>query len=239
MKWVHPVSQFGMFFAALGATSGCDLPEETKGRNLCEIGTLCAEPAPEPIKLQIGSETAQLSSEINDLLIKDIETAGNVFPLEPAQQGWVDQNGDRHFPLRMYFVEERNKDRAGSLWVVFDHKLGERPKSQVLSGNLDRHQIDVVTDGPHGSNLSLYRIAIVDRETRIGPTFVVEHNGRADRRYVSHEYNSDHVRQNWEAAVTSSCGGGPLTAIPPEWENERKRDCKALQGRSEPFGFES
>lgn len=84
----------------------------------------------------------------------------------------------------------------------------------------------MIVDGRKEENkglaFSAYRIAVVDRTTGIGPTFL---SRDGQQPYVRHEFNSDYVRSDWEGMITSSCGGGPLTAVPRAWIVERERLC--------------
>jgi hypothetical protein len=224
----------GFAAALLIYLTGCRSEEHSseKHRNLCEIGMWCDVPAPSPITLKIASTAFQPGIMLKGYLKRDFGNGAIIFDLGPDRQSaWTDKTGQRHSPLRVYFVTGQKDDEMGSVWILFDHLQAERPKTQTLTRSFNRHTMDIVTDGrSYSSNapLMLYRIALVDRLTRIGPTFV---SGYPQLPYIKHEYNSTYARSDWESAVRSSCGGGPLTAVPASWTDERARDCHDLQNK--------
>lgn len=222
----------GFAAAQLVYLTGCSSEEHSSEmhRNLCEIGTWCDVSAPPPITLKIEPKPFQPARMLRKVVKREFGDDAVIFDLGPDRQsGWTDKAGQRHISLRIYFVTNRESNVMGSLWVVFDHLQTEHPKTQTLTRSFDRRTMDIVTDGrTYSSNapLMLYRIALVDRLTRTGPTYV---SGYPQLSYIKHEYDSTYVRSDWESAVRSSCGGGPLTAVPASWTAERARDCHDLQ----------
>lgn len=167
-----------------------------------------------------------------DQFKRDFPDGGLIYDIGPEKQAeWTDRNGQRHNPLRLYFVKTTELGRVGSIWIVFDHLEKEDARTQIITHTFDKSRMEIVTDGHEGASpLMLYRIALIDRNTRIGPTFV---SGYPQRPYVKYEYDSHYVRSDWERAVTSSCGGGPLTAVPKSWTEERNRNCRDLSEKFE------
>lgn len=194
---------------------------------LCQATTLCAVPTPPPENLQIADRAEMPDHPIRSRLADDFGEARTLFRIGPdGENRWTDRNGVRHRGLRLYFAVKPATPDVGSIWVVFDHVAGDAPNTQILARDSDRRKIRIVIDGRDewnkGLAFSAYRIAVVDSTTGIGPTFV---SADGQQPYVQHEFNSNYVRNDWERMVTSSCGGGPLTAVPRAWIVERERLC--------------
>ena len=233
---IRSVRQLHICLLIAGAclvTTACKSQEDDPtGRDLCSIGTSCQQPAPPPLELFVSSEPAQVNEELRRLLNHDFSKGGRVYEFGPEKpKSWMDRRNRKHLPLRLYFVVEREQSSIGSLWVVYDHIEDEVPKTQIIARGLDTSRLRFVTDGIEDNEyrqLGLYRIAAVDKQTGIGPTFV---SGYPQRPYIRHEYDSEYVRHDWERAITSSCGGGPLTAVSQKWVDERNRRCEASRDR--------
>lgn len=166
------------------------------------------------------------------LLRRDLPQGNFIFELGPEKQEvWIDSKHQKHLPLRFYFVSQRKTCETGSLWVVFDHLESEPPKTQVLMNDVNRARSDILTNGhEYRHPFNPYKIAVIDKNTQIGPTFFA---GYPHHLYVRYEFDSRFAREEWERSATSSCGGGPLSAVPQQWIDERTRDCKILDDRFE------
>jgi hypothetical protein len=190
---------------------------------LCQVTTFCDVSAPPPEELQISHKVTGASADLRSASLKDFGELRSLSQVGPSGNGWTDRKGQKHRSLRIFFVHNSPKAAIGSIWVVFDHIVGERPKTQILVRGVDRGEISVVIDGRRDDEpFQPYRIAVIDRATRVGPTFV---SGYGQQPYVRNEYDSVYVRSDWERLVTSSCGGGPLTDVPRTWVIERNRLC--------------
>jgi len=190
---------------------------------LCNVDRFCAVAAPRPETLEISDSEITIHTDILPLMIADFGAALPLSKVGRDMESWTDKSGRRHEARQLFFVANARESAKGSLWVVFDHIAGEKPTSQILERNLDRSMVVIVVDGRRsGKRFMPLRIAILDRKTRVGPTWaaLIEQGT-----YSRHEWDSDYVRRDWEDMVTSSCGGGPLTEVPHEWEIERDRDC--------------
>lgn len=210
------------------AACGQDTPASDNRPKLCRTTTFCAVPAPPPENLPIADRSEEPDRRIRFRLASDFGEARALFRIGPTgENGWTDRNGERHRGLKLYFVAKPATPDIGSIWVVFDHIAGDAPKTQILVRDLDRRNIRVVVDGREEANkglaFSAYRIAVVDRTSGIGPTFV---SGDGRQPYARHEFTSNYVRRDWESAVTSTCGGGPLTEVPPAWIADRRHRCR-------------
>ena len=225
---------FAVLVIASIALGGCgdEHRQSAAGRraSLCRIGTFCDVPQPPPITYAIPAAAAAADGAIKSYLRNDLPEADDVTRVGPSTDaGWTDRFGKRHRPIRIYFVPERQRPTHGSIWVIYDHVMGDTPHRQVLIRDIDRTRTDVRVDGKTGDTAFVpYRIAIIDRTTEIGPTFV---SGYPQKPYERQEYDSPRTRAEWESSVTSSCGGGPLSAVPAPWIEERNRECAALQNK--------
>jgi hypothetical protein len=219
--------------AASAMVIGCseDNQNPSTRKNLCEIGTYCDEAAPPPIVLEISERPARLSSRLRTAFALAFPHGGEIYQVGPeGDEGWTDKNGVVHFYRRMFFVKESDVSKAGSIWIVFEHIADSEPEWQILSDDFDP-QLSVIKthDQSEGRMPSLFEVSLINRASEIGPIFQIDgYNGS----HIRHEAHSDYVRKKWEHHVTSSCGGGLLTCVPQEWEQERLRDCRLLeQGR--------
>lgn len=209
------------------AACGPDKPVSDDRPKLCQTTTFCAVPAPPPENLQIAERAEEPGRPIRSQLAADFGEARILFRVGPkGENEWTDRKGVRHRGLRLYFATRPARPDVGSIWVVFDHATVDAPETQILVRDLDRRKIRVIVDGRTEGNRGLafvaYRIAVVDSTTGIGPTFL---SRDGQQPYIRYEYNSDYVRKDWEQMITSSCGGGPLTATPRAWTLERERLC--------------
>jgi hypothetical protein len=73
----------------------------------------------------------------------------------------------------------------------------------------------------------MYRIALRDRATGIGTTYESDGKGRM----IAHAPDSKLVRDLWWSSRNSSCGGGPLTRIPPDVERRWQAEYDAFLAR--------
>jgi hypothetical protein len=211
-------------FCSMLAACGSDTTAPNGEHRLCRPSMLCAVPAPPPEELRIMRRPEQPDGQLRSRLLRDFGELRTVFRVGRGSEGsWTDRSGAQHRGIRLYFVATPGAPEIGSLWVAFDHLTGETPKTQILASGLHRQNISVIVDGRDRKSAFVpYRIAVVDRTNRTGPTFV---SGYGQQPYARHEFTSDYVRRDWEQTVTSSCGSGPLTAVPRAWENERNRIC--------------
>jgi hypothetical protein len=208
-------------FAVASCSDSSNISDERP--RLCKVDRFCAVIAPRPEFLEISKSKAAIHAKILPLMVEDFGTARPLFKVGRDMGGWTDKLGRRHEARQLFFVANAGQSAKGSLWVVFDHIACEKPTSQVLERNLDRNMSLIVVDGrSSGKSFMPLRIAVLGQETRVGPTFVATNEQGT---YSRHEWNSDYVRRDWEAMVTSSCGGGPLTHVPRAWEIDRDRRC--------------
>lgn len=149
-------------------------------------------------------------------------------PQNPA--GWTDRLGDRHVPRRMFFVATSASATTGSLWVVFDHPEGTRPETQILEKRFDRSTMTIRVQGSDKpGSVAFEEIALVDRATGIGPTFMSFY---AHPRYVRQDYGSRRAR--WQFDHPAACGR-ELVPVPKGWEDDaahKRRLCDALRTRA-------
>jgi hypothetical protein len=208
-------------FALAGCSDSKSINDERPG--LCKVDRFCAVSAPRPEILEISESKTAIHPEILPLMVEDFGAMRPLFKVGRDMDGWTDKSGTKHEARQLFFVADANQSAKGSLWVVFDHIAGKASASQVLDHNLERSMILIVVDGRRsGKRVMPLRIAVLDRKTRIGPTFAATTEQGI---YSRHEWNSDYVRRDWEDMVTSSCGGGPLTQVPRAWEIDRDRLC--------------
>lgn len=207
--------------AALGFWTGaCAQKEET---SQCEemLPTLCDVPFPESAELSIAAKPLQPDASLGRLMERDFPGHGQAFEFTPeTQKQGIELKRGRYLPRRMFFVAQKGNPTIGSLWIVFDHFEGKAPATEVVARRLDRTRMSFVTDGRANSRqipFELYRIGILDRETRVGPTYVSQYS---KVHFSRHEPDSDYVKDEWQVG---KCRGRPLTAIPREWEEERDR----------------
>jgi hypothetical protein len=223
---------FAVLVIASIALGGCGDEQQQSAAghraSLCTIGTLCDVPQPPPITYEIPAEAVAADGALKSYLRQDLPGADDVTRVGPSTDaGWTDRFGKRHQPIRIYFVPERQRPIHGSIWVIYDHVMGATPRRQVLMRDVDRTKNNIRVDGKDGDTTFVpYRIAIIDRTTEIGPTFVSSY---PQKPYERQEYDSLRARAEWESSVTSSCGGGPLSAVPASWVEERNGECAALR----------
>ncbi len=219
------------FLAAVSAMLiGCreDNQNPSARRNLCEIGTLCDQAAPPPITLTISERPARLTSRLRTAFARAFPNGGQIYQVGvEGVERWTDKNGVVHFHRRIFFVKKSDLSKTGAIWIVFEHIADSEPEWQILTDNFDPHLNVIRTHAQTEGRLpDLFEVSLINRASEIGPIFQIDgYNGS----YIRHEARSDYVRRQWESLVTSSCGGGLLTRVPEEWEQERLRDCRLLE----------
>jgi hypothetical protein len=210
--------------AAIGIGIGACRQEPETNSDFAQL-TECYSTYPAPVELSMAAEPQLIEERLMLLLNRDLPGHGQLFEFNPVTQKLgIDLKKGRYLPRRLFFVTQRGHPNRGSLWMIFDHYRGEVPATQVIVNGLDRSEPAFLTDGNEDARqkqLNLYRIAIVDRRTRVGPTYVSK-TGRNP--FVRYEHDSDYVKKEWEV---SECFGRPLTAVPRKWEEERDRRLEA------------
>lgn len=220
------VAALGVGIGACGLEKGS--PERDQG-----LPTLCYVPFPQSVELSMAADSLRSDANLNRLLERDLPGHGQVFEFTPeTQKPGVDLKRGRYLPRRIFFVTRKGYPTIGSLWMMFGHFKAKAPATEVIASGVDRSRQSFVTDGKADSRqipFDLYRIAIVDRNTRVGPTYVSHHS---KEHFVRYEHDSDYVKNEWQEG---ECRGRPLTAIPREWEEERDR--RLAKGQKKWFGF--
>ena len=207
-------------FATTLGLGACGQGQDGLASHEEKLPTTCYVLYPSPVELLMATEPVDLDSRLEKLLQRDLPGRGQLFEFSSATQRQpVDLKKGRFLPRRLFFVTAKGHPKAGSLWMIFGHFEGTPASSTVIATGVDPTVVRFMTDSPQDARqkqLELYRIAIVDRETRSGPTFVSTNEGR---RFVRYEHDSDYVRDEWEKG---ECLGRPLTAIPADWERRRR-----------------
>lgn len=228
---VHRKTRIFLALVTIGVGIGaCGREEVPPGRDQ-SLPTLCYVPFPESVELSMAAEPLRSDARLDRLLERDLPGHGQVFEFMPeTQKQGIDQKRGRYAPRRIFFVARKGDPTIGSLWMMFGHLKGKAPATEVIASGLDRTKQSFVTDGKADSRqipFDLYRIAIVDRNTRVGPTYVSHYS---KDHFVRYEHDSDYVKNEWQEG---ECRGRPLTAIPREWEEERDR--RLAKGREKKW----
>ncbi len=181
--------------------------------------TLTVMPAP------LRQDDTVIPSVRRDL---DDRVVFEIGPQNPA--GWTDRLGDRHAPRRLFSAAKSASATTGSIWVVFDYPEGTRPETQILERRFDRSTMTIKVQGSDKPDIVEFQeIALIDRATGIGPTFISTY---AHPRYVRLDYGSRGAR--WRFDHPAPCGQ-ELVPVPKAWEDEaahKRRVCAAQRART-------
>lgn len=210
----------------LGGCRREETQSSAKGQSdRCPSYMYCSVPLPPPTTYQISDKHVPTGRMLRSYLRQDLPDADRITLVGPSTNiDTTDRYGRPYKRFRIYFATARKRPTHGSIWVVFGHVAGDTPRRQVLVRDIDRTKTDVRIDGGNADLLHFpYRIAVIDRTTEFGPTFVSEGPLKP---YQRREYDSPEARAEWEGSVMSSCGGGPLSAAPLSWREEFDRDCR-------------
>ena len=190
--------------------TGCNSESQQERSKLCTIGTLCDVPLPPPIELAIEREP----SSRQEALRRRLNLEGNdvVFQVSPA----TEPSKSAELMFKLVFVSSQRRPNLGTVWILPKGRKEKEQAAQALIAGVDTLHTTFVTDGS--------RLAVLDSVTRVGPTFVFDYRSYT---YVRQEYSSQDMRKDWERAVRSSCGGGPLAVIPTAWKEEYVRLCRS------------
>jgi hypothetical protein len=192
--------------------------------------------SPSPVSLDVMPTPIRRGAELESYLSYDFSGDMVIYNVGPQKEiGRNEHMGGKRVPRQLYYVSKHSKSKIGSIWVVFDHLNGERAGTQVLDNAFDRSTMAIKTQGDRYSNvLNLDEIALVDRATQVGPTFV---SNDPQGRYIRHDYGSNYARRMFDS--TSSCRQ-ELVPAPKAWVDEataRRRICdkRRLLGMTKPW----
>lgn len=185
---------------------------------------------PSPSTLTVTPEPIRQGDAVPRAVRRDFgdRVVFGIGPRKPA--GWTDRQGSRHVSRRVFFVAKSASATTGSIWVVFDHPEGTRPETQILEKRFDRSTMTIKVQGSDKPDIVEFQeIALVDRATGIGPTFISTY---AHPRYVRLDYGSRGAR--WRFDHPAPCGQ-ELVPVPKAWEDEaahKRRVCAAQRARA-------
>ena len=184
-------------------------PQQEDKPTWCDTtpAVLCDVPLPKPVDLQISDDPIEFASQVTD------HSPLAEIPRDRIRKIVAFTPFPNFSTQTLLFVEDEREHEFGELWVQPRGGRDDLPLVKLMT-RINKAEVVFVAD-------SRGRIAVLDAQDRTGPTFVPDGNGA----YRREDYASDAMRQNWMASMRSSCGGGPLSAIPEEWIDEFERVC--------------
>ena len=171
---------------------------------MCEMATLCDVAAPPPVDLH------RLALAPDDRDRRLVARAAGNGPIEAYAP-----EAPRAAPNRLFLV-------GGTALVIVRGAPGLR-RAFLIRRGAGLAALTVRTD----ADLALARFALLDRASGSGETLVLEpvpRDGRLGFRVLAPD--SPEIREEWLAARRSSCGGGPLTAVPAQWLRDYDAACR-------------
>lgn len=190
----------------------------------CELAELCDHAAPPPVELRLGATPLAPGHRDHPLVREAVAAAaGRIYPYErifglttqaTGQQGMIGENATN----RLYLIQLRSGGEA--LVVVRDTFTQRHARLLWRGANLAAWRVRTDAD------LTLGRFALVDPATGAGDTFALRQTSGSEAfTYDVFAPNSAEIHQQWLRSRQSTCGRGPLTAAPPEWERDFQRIC--------------
>lgn len=192
----------------------------------CDMVQLCDHAAPPPVELRPASVALSRGHRDFPLIAGLVGSEGTdhiypydrVFGIEPSQSGQQATVGgdavNRLYLLRLL--------AGGEALVIVRDTFTQRHALLLRRGPAIAAQ-RLRTD-PGGS---FDRFALIDPRTGRGDTFQLDQRSRSEAfSYRVLAADSPAIHQQWLGARQSTCGHGPLTAVPPEWDREYTRTCR-------------
>ena len=191
----------------------------------CDMVTLCDVAMPPPVELRRDRRPLARGEPDVTLIARALEArpAGPVHLYNRvtgtgADRGTETSVIDRRESSRLYLVHTAAGREA--LAIVRDTPTQRHAWVARRGPGLARYR--VVTD----TVASLDRFALLDPATNMGDTFQLRQTPAGEAfAYVMFVLDSPEIRAQWLGSRQSSCGGGPLRAVPAEWERAFQEMC--------------
>jgi hypothetical protein len=189
----------------------------------CDNMTLCDVAMPPPGELRRDPRPLARGEPDHALIARalGVRAAGSIHLYDRV----VDFRGieetsitDRRATSRLYLV----RVAAGREALVMVRDTFTQRRALVIRRGTDLARFRVVTDAA----TSLNRFALLDPASNMGDTFQLRHTpGSEAFDYGVFAPDSPEIRAQWLESRQSSCGGGPLTAVPEEWRRAYEEEC--------------
>lgn len=181
---------------------------------ICEMNEFCDSRAPEPVDLH-PAPLAQGDPDHD--LVSEAAGGGTIQVYLPTAMTPAP-------PDHLFLV-------GGSDLVIVRNMPGGR-HALLLRRAEGLGRLRVRTD----AGLSLARFALLRPDSGSGDTFVLEQPAGSGRfAYRTIAPDSSEIRAQWLAEHRSTCGIGPLTAVPPQWARDYEALCRPA-GAAQPGG---
>ena len=192
---------------------------------MCGIDQYCAHAAQPPIELRLGDSALPRDHRDYPLVLDALGTPGTdrIYPYDRIV-GAMPGTQQREFlggsaTNRLYLA----KLGSGTEALVIVRDTFTQRHARLLRRGVNLTAYRVWTD----AEPSLRRFSLLDPATRRGDTFELRQAPRSEAfTYVSFAPDSPEIHGQWLSGKRSTCGYGPLTAVPPDWQREYSRICR-------------
>jgi hypothetical protein len=176
---------------------------------ICEPNEFCDVPRPAPVDLH----PAPLARDDPDRrLIAQVAGGGAIEAYSvPGSLQAARPSGNRLFLVQ-----------GSALYIV--RRLSEGGRAFLIRRGAGLARLIVRTD----PELFLDRFALLDPASGRGDTYILRQaRGSSSFTYRVLAPDSREIGEEWLASRRSSCGGGPLTAVPEQWVRAYEAVCRA------------